>query len=54
MSVCISVPPHTKTNGEEGKMEIKGGQYVIALFELTQQEFQQAWEWVYGEWFAKS
>jgi AraC family transcriptional regulator len=54
MSVCISVPPNTKTDGEVGKMEVEGGKYVIARFELKGQQFQQAWEWVYGEWFPKS
>lgn len=54
MSVCISVPPDTKVDGEIGKTEVEGGQYVVARFELDAQQFQQAWEWLYGEWFPKS
>jgi AraC family transcriptional regulator len=54
MSVCITVPPETKTEGEIGKMEIESAKYVVARFELTAQDFQQAWEWVYGQWFPTS
>jgi AraC family transcriptional regulator len=54
MSVCITVPPETKTEGEIGKMEIEAAKYVVARFELTAQDFQQAWEWVYGQWFPSS
>lgn len=54
MSVCVSVPADTKVDGEVGKMEIEAGKYVFARFELNGQQFQQAWEWVYGEWFPNS
>lgn len=53
-SVCISVPEDTKVNGEIGKMEVEGGKYVIARFEVTADEFEEAWSWVYGEWLPKS
>ena len=54
MSVCITVPPETKVDGEVGKMEIEAARYVIARFEVTAQDFQQAWNWVYGQWFPTS
>ncbi|PKP06982.1 MAG: AraC family transcriptional regulator [Bacteroidetes bacterium HGW-Bacteroidetes-5] len=54
MSVCITVPPGTRVDGEVGKMEIEAAKYVIARFELTAQDFQQAWDWVYGEWLPAS
>ncbi len=54
MSVCITVPAETKVDGEVGKMEIEAAKYVIARFELTAQDFQQAWDWVYGQWFPTS
>lgn len=54
MSVCISVPPDTKVEGEIGKMEIEAAIYAIARFVLTAQEFQQAWDWVYGQWLPAS
>jgi len=54
MSVCITVPAETKVDGEVGKMELEPAKYVIARFELTSQDFQQAWDWVYGQWFPSS
>ncbi len=54
MSVCITVPSDTKVGGDVGKMEIEAAKYVIARFELSAQDFQQAWDWVYGQWFPTS
>jgi AraC family transcriptional regulator len=54
MSLCLTVPPETKVDGEIGKMEIEAGKYAIARFELTGQEFQLAWNWVYGQWLPVS
>ncbi len=54
MSVCITVPPETKVGGEIGKMELEAARYVIARFELTAQQFQEAWDWLYGQWFPES
>lgn len=54
MSVCITVPQETKVEGEIGKMELKAAKYVIARFELNAQQFQEAWDWLYGEWFPAS
>lgn len=54
MSVCITVPSDTKVDGEIGKMEIEAARYVVARFELTAQDFQEAWDWVYGQWFPTS
>ncbi len=54
MSVCITVSADTKVDGEVGKMEIEAAKYVIARFELGAQDFQEAWSWVYGQWFPAS
>lgn len=54
MSVCITVPANTKVDGEIGKMELEAAKYVVARFEVTAQEFAQAWDWVYGQWFPES
>jgi len=54
MSICITVPTDTKVDGDVGKMEIEGGKYAVARFVLSGDEFQQAWEWVYGEWLPNS
>jgi len=47
-SVCITVPAETKVDGVLGKMKIEAAKYVMARFELTAGDFQQAWDWVYG------
>lgn len=54
MSVCITVPADTKTDGEIGKMQLDAANYLIARFVLGPQDFQQAWDWVYGQWLPTS
>lgn len=54
MSVCITVPPGTKTGGETGSMVLEPAKYVIARFNVDATQFQQAWEWLYAEWFPGS
>jgi AraC family transcriptional regulator len=53
-SVCITVPPDTKVEGEIGKMTIPGGRYAAARFELDESEFGQAWQYVFGTWLPQS
>lgn len=54
ISVCISVNPDQKVDGEVGKMEIEEGDYVVARFVLNDKQFPEAWGWVYGEWLPNS
>lgn len=54
MSLCITVQSETKVDGEIGKMVIETAKYAIARFELTAQDFQKAWDWVYGQWLPDS
>ncbi|MBN2200519.1 AraC family transcriptional regulator [bacterium] len=53
-SVCITVPPDTAVDGEIGKMNIPAGRYALSHFEISQDQFQQAWDFVCGEWLPKS
>lgn len=53
-SICIGVDPDTKVDGEVGKMEMEGGRYLVARFEVDATQFQEAWEWVYGQWLPTS
>jgi len=53
-SVCITVPPDTKVDGEVGKMEMEAAKYVIARFVVRADQFQDAWDWVYGKWLPES
>lgn len=54
LSVCISVPPDTKVDGEIGKMVIPGGKYAVGYFEIGSDEFQAAWNTIFGGWFPES
>jgi AraC family transcriptional regulator len=54
VSVCMSVPPGTAGSGEVNSMEIPGGKYAKALFELDVTEYQAAWNWVYCTWLPSS
>ena len=54
MSLCITIPPETQVEGEIGKMEIESTIYAVAKFELKGTEFQQAWDWLYGQWLPTS
>lgn len=53
-SVCLSVPEDTQVEGDIGKMILKGGKFAIARFELANDEYQQAWNAVYGGWLPES
>ena len=54
-SVCISVPEDTEVDGEVGKMQIEGGQYAIASFELHgPKDYAKAWNYVFSEWLPTS
>lgn len=54
MSVCITVPPATKVDGEVGKMKLEAARCAVTRLELDATEFQQAWDWVYGQWLPQS
>ena len=54
-SVCISsVPEATEVSGEIGKMNLKGGKYAVAHFEINVDQYEQAWTYVYGTWLPES
>jgi AraC family transcriptional regulator len=54
MSVCITVPDGTKTDGEVGNMELEPAKCVVARFDVDASQFGQAWQWLYGQWFPQS
>lgn len=43
-SACLVVGKDVKTEGEIGKMQIPGGRYFVAHFEILPEEFQKAWD----------
>jgi AraC family transcriptional regulator len=52
--VCITVHPDTKVDGEIGKTQIKAGNYAMASFELATDEYEQAWDFVFGKWMPEN
>ena len=53
-SICITAPPDTAVDGEIGKMTLPGGKYALARFELGGDEFEHAWNTVFGSWLPQS
>lgn len=54
ISICISVPKDTEVGGEIGKMEVPGGLYAIGHFEINEDEYTDAWNFLCGEWLINS
>ncbi len=54
MSVCLSVPADTAVDGEIGKTAIPAGQYAVGHFEISDQEYGEAWNAVCGTWLPES
>lgn len=54
VSVGVSVPDDTAVDGEIGKMEIPGGTWAIAGFELADDEYAAAWDAVFSGWLPDS
>ncbi len=54
ISCCITVPEETEVSGEIGKMKLSGGKYAIAHFEISPDQYGDAWNAVYGGWLPES
>jgi AraC family transcriptional regulator len=54
LHVCITVPEDTEVEGEIGKMTVPGGMYAVARFELDPDEYEDAWNMIYGSWLPES
>jgi len=54
VSACITVPKETPVEGEIGTMTIPGGKYAVGRFELTAEEYQGAWDAIFGGWLPDS
>ncbi len=53
-SVCVTVPENTPVEGEIGLMTVPGGRYAVGHFELSNTEYEAAWDRVFGEWLPAS
>lgn len=54
ISVCMTAPEDTRVEGEIGKMKISAGKYAIGHFEIKSDQFQEAWNSIYGDWLPGS
>lgn len=52
--VCITVPQDTNVEGEIGMATIPAGQYAVAHCEITPDQYEDAWNAVYGGWLCES
>ncbi len=53
-SACLTVPADTPAEGEIGRMNVDGGKYAVARFELADNEYEEAWQSIYGGWLPES
>lgn len=53
-SVCITVPEGIKTDGDVGTMIVEGGKYACGHFEITEDQFQEAWNTMMRDWLPES
>jgi len=51
---CITIPEDTQVEGEIGKATISAGKYAVAHFEISPDQYQEAWNAVYGGWLPDS
>ncbi len=55
LSIGLSVSEDCEVDGEIGKMSIPGGTYGIAYYEVkSPEEFESAWNAIYGQWLPES
>ncbi|MCX7028555.1 MAG: GyrI-like domain-containing protein [Spirochaetes bacterium] len=51
---CITVPDGTTVDGEVGLMKIPGGRFVVGRFEISGDQFAEAWNVLMGGWLPGS
>jgi AraC family transcriptional regulator len=54
ISACITVPAGTKVDGEIGYMLVPGGKYAIGHFEIDDEQYEAAWNGIFGSWLPES
>jgi AraC family transcriptional regulator len=54
ISVCLSVPENTPVEGEIGSMAVHGGRYAVGRFELKDDEYGGAWNYMAAVWMPES
>lgn len=54
LSVCMSIKNDMKNQGEFGCMELAGGKYAIGRFQVEENEYQGAWNYMISKWLPDS
>lgn len=54
ISVCMSVPEGTLTEGEIGRLTLPAGRYAVGTFALGPQDYGDAWNSLFGGWLPES
>ncbi len=54
ISVCMTITDDIEGDGEIGTMTVAGGKYAVGQFELSSDEFGDAWMYLCGEWLPES
>lgn len=54
LSVCLEVPEDTEVTGDIGKLLVPGGKYAVGHFELTPNDYGDAWGMMYSVWLPNS
>lgn len=54
-SLCITIPGESAIETNDiGIMVIPSGKYAVGHFEIFQDEYKRAWDFIYGEWLPNS
>ena len=54
-SLCITIPDESAVETSNiGIMVIPSGKYAVSHFEIQQDEYKRAWDFLYGEWLPNS
>ncbi|WML32562.1 GyrI-like domain-containing protein [Clostridium sp. OS1-26] len=55
-SLCMTIPNKVvvEENSDIGSMMIPSGKYAVGHFDIFQNEYSEAWDFMYGEWLSNS
>ena len=53
-SICLTVPAGTRGEGEIGTMTIPGGKFAVGHFEISSDQFGEAWGLMCGGWMSEN
>lgn len=55
-SICLTVPENIRIqeDGILGRMKLEGGLYAVGRFQIQQEQYSDAWNYMYQEWITGS